>query len=153
MRRRSWKGYLLVADVEELQENDASEVYFKNIKKTREVLLLKVGYNLILPCADGPVKLAVKGCEVRPSNRIGQDIEEGDPHRSDLQGETDEPDSAEQQRKQYELEAKPDFWSISGNFIYRHQVQGGQKFVRATRMLVNNPTDKHHSGRIAGISD
>ena len=50
------------------------------------------------------VKLAGRGSEVRPSNRIRL-IEEGEEHRSDLQGETDEPNSAEQD----DLEAKHDF--------------------------------------------
>ena len=39
---------------------------------------------------NGSVKLAGKGSEVRPSNRIRQDIEKGEEHRGDLQGETDE---------------------------------------------------------------
>ena len=51
----------------------------------------------------------------------------GEEHRSDLQGETDKPDSAEQQREQDELEAKYDFWSISGSFISRTHVEERQK--------------------------
>ena len=60
---------------------------------------------------------AMNVAEVRPSNPIRSDIEEGEEHRSDLQGEVDEPDSAEQQREQDELEAKHAFWCISGNFV------------------------------------
>ena len=69
-------------------------------------------------------------------NRIRQDIEEGEEHRSDLQGETDETDSAEQPPEQGELEAKRDFWIISGSFIYRHHVQKRRKIARASRKLV-----------------
>ena len=36
---------------------------------------------------------------------------------ADLQGQTDEPNSAEQQREQDEMEAKHDFWSTAGSFI------------------------------------
>lgn len=50
--------------------------------------------------ASGSVKLARKGTAVRPPDWIRQDIEEGEEHRSDLQGAADEPDSAEQQREQ-----------------------------------------------------
>ena len=69
------------------------------------------------------VTLASKGSEIRPSNQIRQDIEKGEEHRSDLQGERDEPVSAVQQREQDELEAKKDFRSISRSFLYRHHVQ------------------------------
>ena len=48
--------------------------------------VLREGDNFIFPCADVSVKLAGKGPEVRPSNRIRRDIEEGEEHRSDLQG-------------------------------------------------------------------
>ena len=84
------------------------------------------------------MKLAGKGSETRTSNRIRQDIEEGEEHRSDLQGETDESDSAEQQREQDELEAKRGVWEISGSFMHRHHVQEKTKFVCATRKLVTN---------------
>ena len=40
---RSWKGDQLAAEVEELQENDASEVYFKRTMKTEQVRRLKDG--------------------------------------------------------------------------------------------------------------
>ena len=77
---------------------------------------------LKFPRASGHVKMAGEGSGVRPSDRIRQDTEDGDEHRSDLQGETDEPDSAEPQQEQDDLEAKHDVWSISGSFIYRHHV-------------------------------
>ena len=51
----------------------------------------------------------------------------GEEHRSDLQGEIDKPDSAEQQREQDELEAKYAFWSIFGSFISRTRVEERQK--------------------------
>ena len=76
---------ILVADVEELQENDASEVYVKRIK-TKEFLVPKEG-----------------------------DRRRRRTHRSDLQGETDEPDSAKRQ-EQDDLEAKGDFWTLGASF-------------------------------------
>ena len=48
---------------------------------------------------------------------------EKEKHSSDLQGETDEPYSAEPQQEQDDLEANHEFWSISGSLIYRHHVQ------------------------------
>ena len=83
--------------------------------------------------------MAGKGAEVRTSHRFRQDIEDGEEQRSDLQGETDDPDSAEQQREQGELEAIRDFWIKSGSFISRDNVQDGQKIVCATEKLVSDP--------------
>ena len=76
----SLKGYILVADVEELQEHDVSEDYVKRIK-TKEVLVPKEGETFIFTCADGSVKLAGQGSQVRPSNCIRQNIEEVEEHR------------------------------------------------------------------------
>ena len=96
------------------------------LRRTKEVLVPK-GDNFIFPSDHSSTKLAGKGSEVRPSNRIRQDNEGGEEHRCDLQGETDEPYSAEQQREHHELAAKHDFSSVSGSFIYRQHVPERQK--------------------------
>ena len=113
-----------------------------------------------LPIVNGSVKLAGKGSEILQSNRIRQDIEVREEYRSDLKGATDEPNSAEQQREQNELEATLDFQSKTGIFIVRHHVQERQKwFVPQESSLpipINN-TDvvrrTHYIGRIARLSD
>ena len=64
MRGESWKGHLLVADVGDLQETDASEVYLRRVK-TKEVLVPKEGDNFIFSFAHGSAKLAGKDSEVR----------------------------------------------------------------------------------------
>ena len=97
----SWKRDILVANVEEFQENDTSEEYASRIKP-KEVLVPKEGDKFIIPFADGSAKLAGTGSDVRNSSRIRQDVEEGEEHRSDLH----EPDSADQQQEQDESEAK-----------------------------------------------
>ena len=91
VRRGSWKG---------------DELYFRRIK-TKEVLVSTKGDNFIFRFINGSVKLARKRSEVGPSHPSREDIGEGEEeHRSDLQGATDKPDSAEQQQGQDELEAK-----------------------------------------------
>ena len=87
----------------------------------------KGGRTFISPCVICSVKSAGKGSRVRPSDRIRQDIEEGEEHRSGVHGETDEPDSAEPRQEQHDFEAKREFWSISGSFTYRHHGQERQK--------------------------
>ena len=54
---RSWKGDLLVADVEGSQGNDASDVYLRRVT-TKEVLVSKERGHFILPFIDGSAQLA-----------------------------------------------------------------------------------------------
>ena len=112
------------ADVDWLKDNDASEEYSKTWKQ--KILYRKKETIFLFPFVNGSVELARQRLEIRPSNRIRQDVKEGEGHHSDLQEETDEADSAEQQREQDKLEAKHNFWSISGSFICRHHVQERQ---------------------------
>ena len=78
----------------------------------------------IFPCANGSVKLAGQGSEVRPSNRSRQHIE----HGSDLQGETDE---------QNKMTWKQSV--ISG--VSLDHVQERKKFASARGKLLSHPTD------------
>ena len=69
------KEAFIIADVEELEENDASDVYSRRTK-TQEVPLAKEGDKFIFPFVNGSTKLAGKGSEILTSDRIRQDIEE-----------------------------------------------------------------------------
>ena len=51
---RIWKGDILVADIEELETMDASEIYLKRLN-AKEVIFLKE--NGKIPVADGRIKL------------------------------------------------------------------------------------------------
>ena len=61
-------------------------MYEKKGIKTNEVLVPKEGDNFMFPCVSGSAKLSGKGSEIRTSDPIRQDIEEGEEHRSVLQG-------------------------------------------------------------------
>ena len=52
-----WKGDILVADIEELEQMDASEIYAKRLN-AKEVLTPMSGEKFIFPIADGTVKLS-----------------------------------------------------------------------------------------------
>ena len=121
----SWKGDLLVANVGELQEDDVSDVYLRRIETT----VLVSGDIFICPFFERFCKVDRKKVlkSDHPTEFGKTSKKEKKEHRSDLQGETDKPDSAEQQREQDELEAKYDFWSISGSFISRTHVLERQK--------------------------
>ena len=51
-----WKDDVLVADLEELETMDASEIYSKRLN-AKEVIFPKVGGEFIFPIADGRIKL------------------------------------------------------------------------------------------------
>ena len=51
-----WKGYIMIADIEELEEMDASEIHARSLY-AKEVLTLQRSGNFIFPVADGTVKI------------------------------------------------------------------------------------------------
>ena len=65
---RIWKGDVLVADFEELETMDASEIYTKRLK-AKEVIFRKQG-EFIFPIADGRIKLPGGDQELRTSTLI-----------------------------------------------------------------------------------
>ena len=52
---RIWKGDILIADLEELETMDASEIYSKRLN-TKEVIFTKERGEFIFPIADGRIK-------------------------------------------------------------------------------------------------
>ena len=64
-----WKGDILVADVEELDTMDASEIYAKRLN-AKEVIFPKEKGEFIFPVADGRVKFVGGDQELRTSTLI-----------------------------------------------------------------------------------
>ena len=93
------------------------------------------GDHFMFSFMNGSANLAGQCSEVRTSDRIRQDVEEGEEHCSDLQGETDEPDAAVQQQERDELEAKRDFWSVSGSLTDRHVCRRKARFLSHSSTL------------------
>ena len=90
-----WKGDVLVADLEELETMDASEIYSKRLN-AKEVIFPKENGIFIFPIADGRIKpLGESEGSLPPPHDSFSDAGE----------------------------AINDFWSMSGNFIYRHHVE------------------------------
>ena len=116
---RFWKGDVLVADLEELETMDASEIYSKRLN-AKEVIFPKQG-ELIFPIADGRIKTLGGDQELRSSTLIRHRPIQGDSH-IDFLGESE--GSLPQPHDSFPDagEAMNDFWSMSGSFIYRHHV-------------------------------
>ena len=116
-----WKIDVLVADLEALETMDASEIYSKKTQCERgDISLIK--RRIIFPIADGRIKLPGGDQDLRTSTLIRQRPVQGESYLDFLEeseGSLPPPhDSFPDAR-----EAINDFWSMSGNFIYRHHVE------------------------------
>ena len=67
----------MVADIEELEEMDASELHTRRLN-AREVLTSQSSGNFIFPVADGTVKIFEGGLRLRTSTLTGDRPERGE---------------------------------------------------------------------------
>ena len=118
---RVWKGDILVADLEELETMDASEIYSKRLN-AKEVIFPKEKGEFIFPIADGRIKTLGGDQDLRTSTLVRHRPIQGESN-IDFLGESE--GSLPQPQDSYPDagEARNDFWSMSGNFIYRHHVE------------------------------
>ena len=113
---RIWKGDILITDIEEMEEMDASEIYPRRIN-AKEVLIPQKGEEIIFPTADCTAKLTERDHELRePTPRREQPVRSED-LSGKLQGERE---GFEPTETRDDAEARKDFGSIQGDFIYRH---------------------------------
>ena len=116
-----WKGDILVADIEELETMDASEIYSKRLN-AKEVFSQRK-WKILIPVADGRIKFVGGDQELRTSTLIRDHPIRGEDQRYFL-GESEGSSPPPPQDSYLDAgEARNDFWSISGNFIYRHHVE------------------------------
>ena len=115
-----WKGDVLIADLEELETMDASEIYSKRLN-AKEVIFPKQG-EFIFPIADGRIKTPGGDQELRTSTLVRHRPVQGESN-IDFLGEWE--GSLPQPHDSFPDagEAINDFWSMSGSFIYRHHVE------------------------------
>ena len=115
-----WKGDVLIADLEELETMDASEIYSKRLN-AKEVIFPKQG-EFIFPIADGRIKTPGGDQELRTSTLIRPRPIQGEGH-VDFLGESEGSFPQPHDSFPDAGEAMNDFWSMSGSFIYRHHVE------------------------------
>ena len=120
---RIWKGDVLIADLEELETMDASEIYSKRlnakevISQPRRIYLSNRRWTNQNPWRDQ---------ELRTSTLIRPRPIQGDGH-VDFLGESEGSLPPPHDSFPDAGEAINDFWSTSGNFIYRHHVESRVK--------------------------
>ena len=99
---RIWKGDILVADIEELENMGASEIHPRRINAKEVFGATKGWFFFTFPVADGTAKLS------------GRDHE----FREDLSGELQgEPEGPQPTEPKDDAEARNDFWSMEGDFV------------------------------------
>ena len=116
-----WKGHVLVADLEELETMDASQIYSKRLN-AKEVIFPKQNGKFIFSVADGRIKPLGGDQDLRTSTLIRQRPIRGESHL-DFLGESEGSLPPPHDTFPDAGEAINDFWSMSGNFIYRHHVE------------------------------
>ena len=118
---RIWKGDVLVADLEELETVDASEIYSKRLN-AKEVIFPQEKGEFIFPVADGRITPFGGDQDLRTSTLIRPRPIRGESHL-DFLGESEGSLPPPHDSFLDAGEAINDFWSMSGNFISRHHVE------------------------------
>ena len=108
-----WKGDVLVADLEELETMDASEIYSKRLN-AKEVISPKENGKFVFPAADGRINLSGRDQELRTPTLVREHpiLGEG---RVDFLGESEGSLPPPQDSLPDAGEVINDFWSMSGN--------------------------------------
>ena len=106
----------MIADVEDLQKLDTSEIYRRRIN-AKELSITKKGDEFLLPVADGTAKLLGRGYEFREPTLRREPTVRSEDLSGESQGESGESQPAEPTD---DAEAWADFLSIQSDFIYHH---------------------------------
>ena len=116
-----WKGDVLVADLEELETMVASEIYSKRLN-AKEVIFPNEKGEFIFPIANGRIKTLGGDQDLRTSTLVRHRPIQGESN-IDFLGESEGSLPQPQDSLPDAGEAINDFWSMSGNFIFRHHVE------------------------------
>ena len=100
---------------------DASEIYSKR-RNAKEVIFPKENGNFIFPVADGRIKLPGGDQDLRTSTLMRERPIRGESH-VDFLGESEGSLPPPHDSFPDAGEATNYFWSMAGNFIYRHHVE------------------------------
>ena len=116
---------ILVADSEELENSDTSEIHAQKLN-AKEVLVLPnpvTRYSISL----SQIEQSCWQEEIRYSESNQDETVRGEEHSDILQGESDGSQLSDQQAD--DTEVRDGFWSFSRNHIYRHHLQSRVKLL------------------------
>ena len=139
---RLWKGDIVVADIAELEEMDASELHARRLN-AKEVLTPMKGDTFIFPVADGTVKVSGGDQRLRTSTLIRDRPERGE-EQEVFRGESDglySPHPLQDARD--DAEAKNDFWSFAERFHLSPSCGPPSQTVQAKRRIISYSAKVH----------
>ena len=136
-----WKGDVLVADLEELETMDASEIYSKRLN-AKEVIFPKEKSEFIFPVADGWIKLSGGDQELRTSTLIRQRPIQGESHL-DFLGESEGSLPRPHDSFPDAGEAINDFWSMSRKLHVPPSRWTENQSLLAERRIIHHSTERH----------
>ena len=119
-----WKGDIMVADSEEMERMDASELHARRLN-AKEMLTPRKVEKLIFPVAGGTVKIFGAEQRLRTSTLI-RDRPDRREEQEILRGKSDElhyPTLPQEDSTRDDEEAKSDLETITGDFICCHHVE------------------------------
>ena len=119
---RIWKGDVLVADLEELETMDASEIYSKRLNAKEVIFPKEKKKNLFFQSQMDESKPLGGDQDLRTSTLVRHRPIQGESN-IDFLGESEGSLPQPQDSLSDAGEAMNDFWSMSGNFVYRHHVE------------------------------
>ena len=137
----TWNGDVLVADLEELETMDASEIYSKR-PNAKEVIFHKEKGEFIFPIADGRIKTPGGDQDLRTPTLVRHRPIQGESN-IDFLGESDGSLPQPQDSFLDAGEAIHDFLSMLGSFIYRHHVEPRSQTLLAERIIIPYSTEIH----------
>ena len=120
---------------------DASEVYSKRLN-AKEVIFPKEKGEFIFPIAGGRIKTLGGDQDLRTSTLVRHRPIQGESH-IDFLGESEGSLPPPQDSFPDAREAIHDFWSMSGNFIYRHHVEPRVKLYPPREESFPHSTEVH----------
>ena len=135
-----WKGDFLVADFEELEQMDASEIHARRLN-AKEVLKPMKGDTCKFPVAGETVKPPGGKRRLRTFTSIRDHPQRGE-EQEVFRGQSDElssPTPLQDDSTREDADAKNDFWSITGDFNYRHHVEPRIKLYMPKEELLPIP--------------
>ena len=137
-----WKGDILVADIEELETMDASEIYSKRLN-AKEVIFPKENGKFIFPVADGRIKFSGRDQELRTSTLIRDHPIRGESRR-DFLGESEGSLPPPPQDSLPDAgEAIHDFWSMSRKLHIPPSRWTQSETLLAERRIIPYSTEIH----------
>ena len=113
-----WKGETSRTDLEDLEMMDASDIYPPKIK-AKEVLISQKDDEFIFTNEIGTAKFSGRDYEFREPTVRREQLVRSEDLSGDIQGESEE---SQPTQSTDDAEARGDFRSIQGDFIYRHQI-------------------------------